>query len=250
MRLRDVIKAIEEFAPPELAEAWDNCGLLVEGRTEVNSISVILDPTVNTLDSAKGDLILSHHPLIFSPLKSIEHDIKRKIKILLSKEQSFYAAHTTLDFAPQGVSWVLAQKIGLQEDDDSSPRMRTGTVPYGTVQELTDVVRIALEKKVLRVVGEKESIGRMAALPGSGFSEDIIDQCYDMGIETILSGDLKHHTAIKGMDLDMTLIDAGHRETEVPGIQYFAGYLEKHLKDVEIELIKPTKPWHYEIDQT
>jgi len=248
MRRKEVIEAIEEFAPLELAEPWDNCGLLIEGKEDVESISVILDPTLDTLSSAKGDIILSHHPLIFSPLKSLDHDIKSKVKLLLAKEQNFYASHTCLDFAPRGISWVLAQKIGLQEDEESTPQLRTGTVPYGTFHELIDNLVVALEKKVMRVVGGKDEIGRVAAMPGSGFSEEIIEHCYDMGIGTIISGDLKHHPAIKGMDLGMTLIDAGHRETEFPGMQYIAGHLEKTLDGIEVEVIRPVEPWAYEID--
>jgi len=214
----------------------------------VEKVSVILDPTLNTLKSTTGEFIISHHPLIFSPLKSLDHDIKYKVKVLLSKEQTFYAAHTNLDFAEKGISWALAQRIGLQEDDGSTPQIRTGNLPYGSVHELIDSLVAVLEKKVIKVVGHKEEIGRVAALPGSGFSEDMIEECYDRGIGTIISGDLKHHSAIKGMDLGITLIDAGHRETEFPGVQFLAGYLENELEGVDVELIRPAEPWTYEID--
>lgn len=126
MKRSDVIKIMEEFAPPELAEPWDNCGMLIEGNEMVEKISVILDPTLNTLKSTTGEFIISHHPLIFSPLKSLDHDIKYKVKVLLSKEQTFYAAHTNLDFAEKGISWALAQRIGLQEDEGSTPRSGLG----------------------------------------------------------------------------------------------------------------------------
>ncbi|HPR40938.1 MAG TPA: Nif3-like dinuclear metal center hexameric protein [Candidatus Methanofastidiosa archaeon] len=250
MKRNEVVGVIEEYAPLDLAESWDNCGVLLEGKEHVSSVSVMLDPTIDTLEAAKGDIILSHHPLIFSPLKRLERDMLQKAKLLLSREQTFYAAHTTLDYAPYGVSWSLAQRIGLMEDDDSSPQIRTGSFTYGSVEELLDVLRSSLGNKVLKVVGKKDEIGKTAILPGSGFGEEMIERCYDLGIDTMISGDLKHHPAMKGLDLGMTLIDAGHRETELPGIERVAEYLDRRLDGVDVELICPVEPWSYEIDSS
>jgi dinuclear metal center YbgI/SA1388 family protein len=240
----DVISAMEAIAPPYCMESWDNCGVLVDGKDDVSDVTVMLDPTVDAIQSAKGDFIVSHHPLIFSPLSRIELDIKDKVALLLKREQTFYAAHTSLDFAPRGVSWALAQRIGLEEDEVSTPHMRTGKVAYDTLEEFVDFLEMQLHTPDIRVVSDTNRIDRVAALPGSGFHEDVIEACAQQGITTILSGDLKHHAALKGIDLGVTLIDAGHRETEIPGIEQCARELGHLVPDIDIDILYPAKPWH------
>ncbi|MBN1786240.1 MAG: Nif3-like dinuclear metal center hexameric protein [Candidatus Methanofastidiosa archaeon] len=247
MRRDEVVGIIEAFAPLSLAEPWDNSGMLVEGKEIVTSLDVMLDPTLDALNSAHADMIVSHHPLFLSPLRCITKDMKQKLSVLLSGDRTFYAAHTTLDLAPNGVSWALAQRIGLKEDRNSSPLIRTGSVPYGSIDELIGVIRDRLGKRVVKVVGNRGSIGKVAAIPGSGFHEDTIEKCYDMGMKTIISGDLKHHPALKALDLGMTLIDAGHMETEVPGLEHFASYLDEQLEGVDIQLIVPKMPWDHDV---
>ncbi len=245
---KDIITTVEAFAPLECAEPWDNCGILVDGKSDVGSITIILDPTVRELNGIDADFILSHHPLIFSPLKRIELDIKDKVSSLLRKNQTFYAAHTNLDYAPEGISWALSKALGLEEDQDTTPAMRTGTVPYATIKAFSEGIQKALGTKVIKVVGDAEAVGRVAVMPGSGFHEKVIEACYNSGISTIVSGDLKHHAALKGLDLGVTLIDAGHRETELPGLRH----LEAHLKDmhpsVDISIVIPKEPWHYIVE--
>jgi len=236
---------MEKFAPIECAESWDNCGVLLEGKENVHTISIILDPTIEALNSSHGEFILSHHPFIFDPLKRVELEIKEKISMLLQRGQTFYAAHTNLDLAPNGISWALSKRICLQEDELSTPLIRTGTVPHTTVKGFIDTLCASLGNDTIKIVGENTKIGRVAAIPGSGFSEDIITKCHRRGITTIVSGDLKHHAALKGLDLGLTLIDAGHRETELPGLQYLAKYLKERMPQVEVELIVPQKPWQY-----
>jgi dinuclear metal center YbgI/SA1388 family protein len=245
---QDIISSIGAFAPLELAESWDNCGVLVDGKDKVESLTIILDPTVDELDSISADFILSHHPLIFSPLKRIELDIKDKVSMLLRKNQTFFAAHTNLDYAPEGISWALARALELEEDESSTPAMRTGTVRHRTVQEFGSHIQGALGTEVIKVVGDVEEVGRVAVMPGSGFHEETIEACFNSGISTVVSGDLKHHAALKGLDLGMTLIDAGHRETELPGLRHLEGYLRTRHPDVEISISIPKTPWHYVVE--
>ena len=129
VRARDIIAAVERLAPPSLAEGWDNCGPQVgEGEARVERVLVALTPLPEVFDEAReigADFLLLHHPLIFSPLKSVDPRsypgdlIARAIK----EELTVYAAHTSYDAAPEGVSVALARALDLRGPLESvSPR--------------------------------------------------------------------------------------------------------------------------------
>ena len=245
VRRDDIISSIEGLAPLEGAEQWDNCGVHVRGAEEVRRLSVLLDPTLRGIKAAKGEFILSHHPLFFSPIKFLSDDTLEKVRELITRNQTFYAAHTSLDFAPEGVSWALARRLSLSEDADSTPRLRTGTVPCETLDEFIATIGTALGADAIRVVGDGGLPGRVGLIPGSGFHEDVIAECRARGISVLVSGDLKHHAALAAADMGVTLIDAGHRETEMPGIELVAQQLHALHTSLAIDVVEPARPWHY-----
>ncbi|MFR9596955.1 MAG: Nif3-like dinuclear metal center hexameric protein, partial [Rikenellaceae bacterium] len=120
MKVKDITAAIEEFAPKTLAESWDNVGLMV-GATEsdIQSVLLTLDVTERVVDEAierNIGMIISHHPLIFSPLKSITGatDAERAIVKAIKNNIAIYSAHTNADSAHGGVSQILAEKLGVK----------------------------------------------------------------------------------------------------------------------------------------
>lgn len=116
-----IIDAIETMAPRYLAEEWDNVGLLVGSpAAKIDKVMTCLDVTVETVERAIADkvnLIVTHHPLIFKPLKNIRTDyhLGGLIARLLKNDIAVYAAHTNLDSASGGVNDVLAEKLGLED---------------------------------------------------------------------------------------------------------------------------------------
>ncbi len=121
MKIREIISSIEDFSPLSLQEDWDNSGLQI-GNTndEADSALITLDVTEEVIDEAilHGEkLIISHHPLIFSGLKSItgKSSVERIIFKAIKNNIAIYSAHTNLDFAKGGVSWKMAEMLGLQE---------------------------------------------------------------------------------------------------------------------------------------
>ena len=120
VKCEDIIKFMEEFAPPILAEDWDNVGLMVGSREdEIKKVMVCLDVTsdvIKTAESNKVDLIVSHHPLIFKGLKKINReDFKgRMIMDLIRKGINVYSAHTNLDVTDGGVNEHLSRVLGLK----------------------------------------------------------------------------------------------------------------------------------------
>lgn len=119
IRCKDIAEYMEELAPVRLAEDWDNVGLLVGNpEQEIKRIMLCLDVTSKVVEEAvnnKVDLILSHHPLIFSPMKSITRDYFKGgiIHKLIKNDISVYSAHTNLDVAPEGTNEYVARLLGL-----------------------------------------------------------------------------------------------------------------------------------------
>ena len=119
VKCKDVVNFMEKWAPAYLAEEWDNVGLIIgdEGKT-VNRILVCLDITSSVVEYAENenvDMIITHHPLLFRPIKRLcgSNWKEKLIARLIKKDICVYSAHTNLDYAEEGVNWQLAQAIGL-----------------------------------------------------------------------------------------------------------------------------------------
>ncbi len=121
MNVRDIADLVEEWAPPELAWERDNAGLQVGSfRRRVKRVLIALDLTDEVVEEAirkKADLIITHHPLLYHPLKTVQPDerVGRIVVMLVRANIAVYAAHTNLDFAEGGVSAVLAKRLGLKD---------------------------------------------------------------------------------------------------------------------------------------
>jgi len=117
---QSLIRAIEEWAPLQLAEDWDNCGLQVGDRTqEIHKVFVALTPTLAVVEraiAAGADMIVTHHPLLFKPMKQITTDKEQGkiVHLLLKNGISLYSAHTNLDITVDGVNDVLAQRLDVR----------------------------------------------------------------------------------------------------------------------------------------
>lgn len=128
MKLIDIIKHIEDFAPLALQESWDNSGLILGDRDqEVKSIMVCLDVTETVLNEAieKGcNLILSHHPIIFKGIKKLteNNSDQRILRKAIKNDIAIYAAHTSLDNAKEGINSFLAKKLGLKNISILAPK--------------------------------------------------------------------------------------------------------------------------------
>lgn len=162
MQIREIIKTIEKFAPPKIAWEKDNVGLQVGNPNQrVAKIFLTLDLTLHSLEEAKKNkcnLIITHHPLIFNPIKKLnfENDSKSQlIRELIRNEISCYSAHTNFDFTKDGVSFQLAAKLGLNSIDFLK---RTSGTKYKLVtfvpEEYTDKVLSALFASGAGIIGE------------------------------------------------------------------------------------------------
>ena len=233
MKVKDIAEILEEFAPLSWQEEWDNSGLQVgDPQAEVNGILLTLDVTDSSMDAAinsGADMIISHHPLLFSPVKSVTPATAAGDIIIraLKAGISIYSCHTSIDNAPGGVNYRLARKIGLKDicilqplPEGNAGMGCTGTLPEPMEKEkFLALLKEKFDLKVIRTNNSTaETIRTVAVCGGAGFS--LLDKAISRGADTFITGDLKYHNfgeAPRGM----LLADIGHFESEVQILKLF-----------------------------
>lgn len=243
MKCSEVIFVLEKLAPASYACEWDNVGLLA-GRMdkEVKKIFIALDATDEVIRDAKefgADLLLTHHPLIFKPLKTINDQdfISRRIMELIHSDISYYAMHTNFDAAPGCMADLAADMIGIT---DGRPLEVTGEEAgkaYGigkvgklkkslSLKELAELAKKVFQLPFLTVYGGVDwdsPVDIVAVSPGSGGS--MVQPCLMAGAQVMITGDIGHHTGIDAAANHMAVIDAGHYGLEHIFIDFMEGYL-------------------------
>ena len=121
MKIREIAEAIEQYAPLRLQEEWDNAGIQVgDPDADVTGVLLCTDATEAVIAEAIGlgyNLVISHHPLIFRGLKKImgRTPVERTVAMAIKHDITIYSAHTNMDSAWQGVSFRMADKIGMTD---------------------------------------------------------------------------------------------------------------------------------------
>jgi dinuclear metal center YbgI/SA1388 family protein len=237
MKAGDVIGLVEEFAPPELAEEWDNVGWQVTTpEQEVTGVLLALDVTEQVVDEAlqlRSNLVVSHHPLFFRPLTRLDvaSYSGRLIKRLLTEEIGVYTAHTNLDVVPGGVSDALAEAMELEDIRCLGSRSwdqmevgwgRAGRVPGGlSTQQLVQRVQSALGTPRVRVTPGAQDVHQWIAVSGGSGSHFVEDRELDP-VTLYLTGEVKYHEAQLASYRGLTVIEAGHFYSERPGMERLA----------------------------
>lgn len=242
MKLTEIIEIIESEFPTETAYDWDNCGLLIgEKERDIKKVLVTLDVTEKTVNEAiiqNADLILSHHPIMLSPIKRItnENSEGRLITKAIENKISMYAAHTNCDVGKRGINARLAEIFELT---DAEPVEENGLGRIGnlkkeiTLEEFAKIVKERLNTPFVRVCGDiKSNIKRVAV--GSGACSDIIPVAIEKGADVMVTGDTKYHNMMSSCEMGINIIDAGHYPTEIIVMDIF----EELLKKFDIEIIK------------
>lgn len=233
MKLFDILRVLDGIAPFDLAEKWDNVGLLVgDAGQEIRKAVISLDPGLDVISKAEEtgcDLIITHHPLFIEPLKNLNLKDVTALKAgrLLKAGISLVAMHTNLDAAEGGVADILAQALGLT-GIESKGYFRVGTIESSPLSDWVKTLPFMNAK--ISDTGKKA--GRIAACPGSGMS--LWREAVDAGCDTIVTGDVKYHSAIEAFETGLNVVDLGHYGTESIIVRPFAEKLERLLKGVEI----------------
>lgn len=227
IKVSDISKAIENFAPLSLQESYDNAGLQVGlPDKKVGAVLLCLDVTPEVMDEAesrKCDMIVSHHPLIFRGLKSLTgaDATQRMAMRALASGIAIYSAHTNLDSTPGGVSYEMANILGVKELEVLSGGT-DATSGIGVIGNISPTPKL----EFLRMVKEKFNVGglrysvqwpglvvkRVALCGGSGAS--FIKEALERKADLYITGDLKYHD-FTGYGTDILLADIGHYESEL-----------------------------------
>lgn len=238
-KVRDFYGYLNSIAPFETQEDWDNSGMLVgDMNAEVKKAAVVLDITYEEIKKAKAigaDLIISHHPVIFNPIKSVT---KGSVPYeLVASSVNALCCHTPLDIADGGTNDSLAELLGINVTRADDPILRLGTVEPTTAQELAGKIANTLNTKV-RYADAGKTIKKIAICTGAGCS--LIEAAGE--IDAFITGDASHHNFLDCVQAGITLIAAGHYETEIIVVPVLVKKLQAQFPDIEIIDIKQENP--------
>lgn len=215
--VREIIEFTQTFAPLETAMDFDNSGFLAGNiNGEVKTALLALDITKDVIEEAKekdAQLIISHHPIIFNPVKKVMADTA--LYSLIQNGISALCLHTNLDLADDGgVNMCLAKAAGVQ-----NPRFVDGEcLVVGELSEPVTAEKFALDLKNslncqgLRVVNKDKKVHKIAMCSGSG--GDYVFLAKKLGADLLLTGEIKHHEILFAAENGLSVVDAGHYKTE------------------------------------
>ncbi len=248
--VKEIFNFINSLAPFDTQESWDNSGLLLgDPDKQVSRASLALDATCATVTAAKengAELLITHHPVIFSPLKNLLAG--STAYYLLSNGISAISAHTCLDSAQDGVNDTLAAILELEDirplelDGTDTPLVRIGRLPHPmSGDELAKHIAEKLNCR-LRLADSGKTVNTVAVCGGSlsSLTYELIGKA-----DAFVTGDLSHHYFIDAADNGITAIAAGHFETENPVIRVLADKLRNQFPDVEFTVINQENPVVY-----
>ena len=242
MKIKEITDAIERFAPLALQEEYDNAGLVVgDPEREVGRALLAVDVTEEVLAEAEQegcDLVVTHHPIVFHPLKRLnEADyVQRCVARAVRRDIALYACHTNLDSAPGGMSWRLAEMLGVGNLRVLQPSETGDGAGFGVVGELPEavdtvefmrIIQRRLEVSVVRYSDIATSgVRRVAVCTGAGAS--LIGEARRAGADIYITADMKYNDFMTP-DKALTVADIGHFESEYCAIQLIFDILSKNL---------------------
>ncbi|MGD9058060.1 MAG: Nif3-like dinuclear metal center hexameric protein [Desulfobacterales bacterium] len=257
-----VIEIMDRLVPPWLAEEWDNVGLQIGNpQLPVQRIWIALDPSVEVIEAAcknKVDLLITHHPLIFRPLKSIDFGTPGGSIIQMAAQHhlAIFSAHTNFDIVSDGVNDILAQRLGIKQLEilqsikvEASAQKEVGIsadgeVLYGigrigvldkplSLKALVSMVKKKLKLNFVKVAGDpKIKITRVALCSGSGSS--LMPAFLSSEADVYISGDIHYHNARDAESVQRAIIDIGHFASEHLMVEALAQRLEQLITEAGI----------------
>ncbi len=237
--MKQMLALLDEMAPPELAESYDNVGLLV-GHPDwpVEKILVALDLTMGAVEEAKrigAQLIVTHHPILFRGRKNLREDDAEGAAVcaMIRSGIGLIAAHTNFDNASCGVNDALAEALGLIDIQPLPQGMRIGRIEKGyTPSAIGAMVEERLGGRARVYAQQPDSpIERVAVCGGAG--GDFFEIAAQAGAQAFVTGEVKHHDALAAVAGGLCLIEAGHYETEHIAIKLLADGLQKRINAVQ-----------------
>ncbi|MEQ1903484.1 MAG: Nif3-like dinuclear metal center hexameric protein [Pirellulaceae bacterium] len=248
VQVRDVCNFLDAFAPPKLAESWDNVGLILgDPQRPCQKIMTCLTVTDESAQEAiadRADLIVSHHPLPFRPLQKIttEETPSRLVWQLANAGISVYSPHTAFDSAAQGINAELARLLGLVDvaplsSDAVEPAVgsgRRGRLPQPvTLGELATAIRAVIDAERIEANFPREKIVKRVGIAcGSGGS--LLSLARQNECDCFVTGEATFHTILEAAAQGIALVQIGHYASERFGIEMLANQLHDNFTDCDV----------------
>ncbi|MDR0407695.1 MAG: Nif3-like dinuclear metal center hexameric protein [Campylobacteraceae bacterium] len=229
MKIKEIYEFLDSLSPFALQEEWDNSGLIAGSmQDEVKSINISLDLHADTvLRADKNTLFITHHPLIFKPIKKLDYSKypTNVLKMAIEKECAIIAVHTNIDKTHLN-RFVLESVLGFKALKSE------GFICYfetdKNFDELVSHIKEKISGGVIKAVYSSKKIKKVAFCAGSGG-----DLLSEIDADCFISGDFKYHHLVEAKENNMAVIDIGHFESEC----YFPHMLSEHLKNFPLKVI-------------
>ena len=240
---KQVAEAVNRIAPFDTQMDMDNCGLLIDCANETDKILVVLDVTEQTIQQAQENgcgIIVSHHPLMYHPIQKLSVGSAELLAVRAGI--SVIAAHTCWDAADGGVNDVLAQKLKLLNVRTLCGLGRIGDLPDAAdAHGFADDVKRALGCGTVTLVDGGREIRTVAVVGGAA---GMIDEIIASGAQAFLTGEIKHHEALAARRAGLTVVAAGHFETEAVSLVPLAEKLRESCGE-QVIVAKEISPTEY-----
>ena len=238
MTVQDIFEFLNARFPVTTACDFDNVGILVgDPHHEVLRVLVALDCTKETFKEAKEQscqLILTHHPVIFDPLKAVTAD--SMVYDLIADDISVISMHTNLDVGTGGVNDCLCQALALEDSEKftcaDGYALNKGTLPRSmSAEELAQYLKEHLSGSV-RYLQTYKQIKTVAVCSGSGgrYWQDALSR----GFDALITADVKHDVFMDAANADFPVFDAGHFHTEDVAVEPLALLLRQNFPDLSV----------------
>ena len=247
--VQDFCQFLEDFAPPRLAEEWDNVGLLLGDRSRttlrVMTCLTITPESVQEAISRRTNLVVTHHPLPFRPLKRVTFDTVegRMLLQLIENQIAVYSPHTSFDSAQEGINQQLAEGLGLvdvralepiADDPDRLGAGRVGQLPgTTTLADFVEAVKQFLDVRGLHCVGSlQQNIHRAAVACGS--AGQFLEAATEAGCDVLVTGETSFHTCLAAKANQIAMVLPGHFASERFAVESLANVLQNAFGNVEV----------------
>lgn len=243
LTVRDVYDFLDGIAPFAAQMSFDNSGLMVgDMRDAVRRIGVCLDITPQMVEQAaeeQVDLLVAHHPVLFKPRRQLL--TSDPAYMLIRQGMAAICTHTCWDIAAGGVNDVLAKLFSLSRVEAVTlPSLGTAMVRVGFLPESVPAAELAAEaadvlRAAVRWCDGGKTVETLAVCGGSG--GDLVHDVAELGVDALLTGDADYHDFLDAEQAGLTLIAAGHFETETPAMAVLADRLRDAFPSVPVMLL-------------
>lgn len=245
MKVKEIEAYFESLYPVERKCAWDNDGLLLchDRDSEVTKILVCLDVTFPAIEAAREqgcEMIISHHPLIFSPVSSITEEtiVGQKLLLLMEAKISLLSLHTRFDAAVGGLNETFGKDLGIIQDHDcildpdepflGGVGLLTAKIsPIDFAEHVSEVL-----SSPVKLYSAEMDISRVAFCCGSG--KDLVRFAHRAEADAFVGGDISYHVALDAVERGLTVIDCGHFASEKKAVMIISDDLFALSSDVAV----------------